>query len=317
MPFRPDRRPPATHRGVVRIAYLTAALALAWPAPASATFHLNQITKVMAGYNGDATIQAVEIQMLGGGENLVNGAAIKVYDGAGNLVSTLGTFAADLPAANALAGNYILCATMKFKQHFGITPDLQISAGLLPTSGQVSFEKPTCLIDAVSYGNVTTFKVGTSAAPPLPTSAAAVLTRFAGLGTLPSCPLADDSGTKFNLTTGSPSNPVTFTNNSGVAVDVSSTVTGVEATIAAPALRIAPNPVRIGARIQSPGGGRLAIYDVQGRLVHAMGSGAGASPYAAEWNATDRRGRPVPSGVYFLRYEGLAGTIVRRFVVSR
>jgi len=61
------------------------------------TFHIAEITKIMAGYNGDATIQAVEIKMLGVGENLVNTASIVAVNADSTVSTTLGTFAADLP----------------------------------------------------------------------------------------------------------------------------------------------------------------------------------------------------------------------------
>src|SRR5256885_11079712 len=68
-------------------------LALLHPASANAAFHLNEITKVMVGLNGNNTIQAVELKMLAGGENLVTGMSIKVYDAGGAQRDSLGSFA--------------------------------------------------------------------------------------------------------------------------------------------------------------------------------------------------------------------------------
>ena len=80
---------------------------------------------------------------------------------------------------------------MKWRQRFGLVPDLQINAGMPVTTGQVAFEDPagTCLVDAVAYGAVTTFLVGTTAAPPLPSGGATVLVRTVDNGTFPSCPV--------------------------------------------------------------------------------------------------------------------------------
>ena len=62
------------------------------PAPAHATFHLTEITKVMVGLNGNNTIQAVEMKMLLAGENLYATAQIRTYDAAGAFTDSLGTF---------------------------------------------------------------------------------------------------------------------------------------------------------------------------------------------------------------------------------
>jgi hypothetical protein len=49
---------------------------------------------------------------------------------------------------------------------------------------------------------------------------------------------------------------------------------------------------------------RLAIYDLRGRVVRTLISGAlGRGRYPAAWDGTDERGRPVPSGVYFVRLD--------------
>src|SRR5213594_3365097 len=58
-------------------------------------FHLAELYKLMAGYNGNTNIQAVEIKMNASGQNLVNGASIVTYDPDGVAVATLGTFTAD------------------------------------------------------------------------------------------------------------------------------------------------------------------------------------------------------------------------------
>lgn len=296
---------------------LLPALGLAWPKTAMATFHLNEITKVLVGVDGDPSVQAIEFKMLFNGENMVTGKQINTYNGAGALLATLGTFSADLPVANAVAGRNFLIATMKFKQHFGITPDLQISAGLPVTNGQIAFEDIGCRVDAVAYGAVSSFLVGTTAAPPLPSAGAAVLVRFVDCGTFPSCPLGDDTGSNFFMTTAGGSHPVTFTNYSGVSVNVGSTATGVEAEPVTIRLRIAPNPVRGSATIESPRGGAFAVFDLRGRRVRTIPAGESPGPVHAAWNGMDERGRPLASGVYFIRQEGPGGPLVQRFVVAR
>lgn len=300
-------------RKVLAVAFFALAPA-ALPSPASATFHLNEFTKVMTGYNGNTAIQAVELKMLVAGESLVSGISIDTYDAAGNLVANLGTFPSSLP--NSASGAHILCATAQFQSTFGITADLTITPGLAVGTGQVSFEKATCFVNAIAYGNVTTPKDGTTSAAALPSDLAYVLVRTVDDGTGLFCPLAEDAAARMSLVSANSASPVTFTNNAGATVNVFSTLTGVDA-VAAPAsarLAIFPNPVRAGARVTAPGEGRLTIHDASGRRVRALAPGSAS---AALWDGRDEAGRMVASGVYFLRYEAPSGSMTRRFVVAR
>src|SRR5688572_24149161 len=106
---------------------------------ASQAFHLVEINKLMVGYNGNTSIQAIELKLISSGENFVGGAFITVYDSLANPVTTIGTFPGNV--ANGLAGDRILCATAAFASAFSITPDLVISPGIPAVTGQVSFEK--------------------------------------------------------------------------------------------------------------------------------------------------------------------------------
>lgn len=92
-------------------------------------------------------------------------------------------------------------------------------------------------------------------------------------------------------------------------------------------LPVAPNPVDFsrgaaGLRLQLARGGDVSVtvYDAIGRLVQGLDVGGHLSPgeYQLEWNGRDQNGRPVESGVYFLRLSGVdaaAGT--QRLVVIR
>jgi hypothetical protein len=314
------------------LAKSTLALALAFALvaiavrPAYATFHLVNITKVMVGFNGNTNIQAVELKMVLGGQNLVSGVELSSYDGAGNKVGTLGTFAANLP--NSLSGDNILCATALFRDTFGITPDLLIAPGLLVTSGQVLFEKPSplCTVNSVAYGDVPTPlpSSGPSSAAPLPAQGAAVLVRTVDDATAPSCPLSENSGARMVLRTGSPTNPIVFRNNARTTVNVFSTVTGTNgAPPVLPALRAAPNPFRETTVIEAPEWRPLSIYDIQGRLVRVLTCAPGeacptvAGPFRGQWDGTDSQGRVMPSGIYLLRYTGAYGLVVKRIALTR
>jgi hypothetical protein len=289
-----------------------------------AAFHLAEITKLMVGFNGDTDIQAVEIKMIGAGENFVTAMEIATYDGSGNLLATLGTFAASIP--NGLTGDNILCATAKFRDTFGITPDLLITPGLLVTSGQVAYEKETCRVNSLAYGNVPVplLASGPTAAPPLPSQGAAALVRTVDDATSPFCPLSENSGARFALRTGSPTNPIVFRNNARQTVNVFSTITGAEGSPPAhSALRASPNPSRGSTRIEAPDWGPLSIHDIQGRLVRVLTCAPGgacpavAGPFRGEWDGTDIKGREVPSGIYFLRHVGRGGLVVKRIALIR
>ena len=51
------------------------------------------------------------------------------------------------------------------------------------------------------------------------------------------------------------------------------------------------------------------------RLAQACPSIAG--PFRGEWDGTDGQGREVPSGIYFLRYAGANGLVVKRIALTR
>lgn len=87
-------------------------------------------------------------------------------------------------------------------------------------------------------------------------------------------------------------------------------------------LAAAPNPFRdaVTFSVAGPGarGAVLDVLDVRGRVVRSLGSslwGIGAGSVA--WDGTDRAGAPVPSGVYFVRFESEGRRVVRKIVRTR
>jgi hypothetical protein len=287
---------------------LTAVLStLLGTAPANANFHLNEITKVIVGVNGNTTVQAVEFKMLAAGENLLAGAQINVYNAAGTFVTTLGTFPGSVPTG--LTNRRILCTTENFRVAFGIEPDLIINPGLLVGTGQVVFEKPgVCVINGLAYGAVTTPINGTTSAAALGSTGATFLVRSVDDGIVISCPLDENASARFGLVNATAASPVNVINNFGDIVQVYPTAAGVDGSPGVPVapVRVYPNPFSHGAKIVAPGYGVLTVYDINGRLVRRWGS-PGARPAVIggqrlDWDGTDHHGRRLASGIYFVQY---------------
>jgi len=63
---------------------------------------------------------------------------------------------------------------------------------------------------------------------------------------------------------------------------------------------------------------RLTVFDLRGRkvaeLVNRVQPGGS---YSVAWNGRDSRGRPVPSGVYFYRFQAGDFKAVRKMVVLK
>ncbi|HEY2955660.1 MAG TPA: S8 family serine peptidase [Candidatus Eisenbacteria bacterium] len=77
-------------------------------------------------------------------------------------------------------------------------------------------------------------------------------------------------------------------------------------------LRVAPNPAGARARIEAAAPGRIEIADVSGRRVR--GATVEAAGSAFEWDGRDDRGRTLPAGLYFVRYQGAAGRALVKLV---
>jgi hypothetical protein len=83
-----------------------------------------------------------------------------------------------------------------------------------------------------------------------------------------------------------------------------------------------PNPARDSATITfslpEAGEAELAVYDMSGRRVATLASGASAAgEREVVWDLTDDGGAAVPPGVYIYRLQGPGGTAARRLVVAR
>ncbi len=91
------------------------------------------------------------------------------------------------------------------------------------------------------------------------------------------------------------------------------------AAAASPLGRVWPNPgqapIRFETSLASDAAGRMAVYDLRGRLVREMDLPAGQA--VGLWDGTDSRGGPAPAGMYVMRLEGLPAGGVRKVVLLR
>ncbi|MGD8395436.1 MAG: FlgD immunoglobulin-like domain containing protein [Candidatus Eiseniibacteriota bacterium] len=83
-----------------------------------------------------------------------------------------------------------------------------------------------------------------------------------------------------------------------------------------------PNPfnptTRIAYELPAPGVVRLAVYDIDGRLVRRLVDGErDAGPHTARWDGVDRDGRPVSSGIYFSRLEADGRVLTRKMLLVK
>ena len=112
-----------------------------------------------------------------------------------------------------------------------------------------------------------------------------------------------------------------YTSTGGGVVVVSPTV-GVDPTppLADPGLRISPNPTAFTAtisfRVPERASGRLAIYDLQGRVVLVLKDGIFEAGVQSEsWNGRDVAGAKLNPGIYLVRLRMGTTTLTQRLVV--
>ena len=110
--------------------------------PTHATNHFVRINELMAGLNGDSSIQFLEMVSLGDGQkswgpngDVVGRAMVVFFDSAG---SETGRFV--IPTNPGSGANTVLFATQAFADLTGITPDFIIPEGVMPIAGKVCFK---------------------------------------------------------------------------------------------------------------------------------------------------------------------------------
>jgi len=142
-------------------------------APALADFHINQLQQVMAGLNGDATIQFIEIQMQTTGQNCQGtgnagigpfgcdttgpGAMLVFFDASGAQVGEF-DFPSNTPIA--ITGHSILIGTQGFANLSNMPkPDFIMPPLVVPNSGRFCYMNrpgaPFVVTLCLTYGNFT------------------------------------------------------------------------------------------------------------------------------------------------------------------
>jgi hypothetical protein len=171
------------------LAVLTLALLALPAAPALATFHLVQVREIYPGSAANPDAEYVELQMYAGGQNLVGGHFVRVYDASGTAVGT-STFPGNL--ANATTQSTMLLATPQAEAEFGVVADASLTpAGKLePAGGAVCWETLDCVAWGSFSGSLPS-STGNPAPGPIPDGMA--LRRSIARGCATALDPADDS----------------------------------------------------------------------------------------------------------------------------
>src|SRR5262249_46776364 len=105
-------------------------------------------------------------------------------------------------------------------------------------------------------------------------------------------------------------------------VELGVTAVGPGGSAATPRLTAAPNPaagpMQIHFTLPRPARVDLRLYDLRGREVARLATGAWpAGEHAAAWSGRDKAGEMAGAGVYFMRLEANGEVATRRFVMLR
>ncbi|HET9063856.1 MAG TPA: hypothetical protein VFO62_11275, partial [Candidatus Binatia bacterium] len=124
--------------------------------PATATYHLAEISEVLTGYNFLTSPQFVEIRMKTGGQHFVSGTKLAAFDQAGVFLKVLLTIPGDVASG---ADRRWLIATSEFETASGIQADFELTEDLPYLHGMICWGDPVAgetdpanYVDCVSYG---------------------------------------------------------------------------------------------------------------------------------------------------------------------
>jgi hypothetical protein len=105
------------------------------------SFHLMQIEQVIGGVQGDVTLQAIQLRMRTGLQNLVSQARLRAWDAAGQNPVIVIDMMNDVPIFTA--GSRVLISTAGFAGAFGPTPDFVMTTPIPQSylaAGKLTYE---------------------------------------------------------------------------------------------------------------------------------------------------------------------------------
>ena len=88
------------------------------------------------------------------------------------------------------------------------------------------------------------------------------------------------------------------------------TVIGSACSAPLTAFSVSPTPFTTSLSVFAPGSGTLRVLDASGRAVRRLASNGGV----AHWDGRDDRGTSTAAGIYWVRFDGPAGTVTKRVV---
>jgi hypothetical protein len=145
-------------------------VALVLARPAAANQHLIALDEVLASFQGDTSLQFIELRLLAPGQQSlsngggVRGAADLVFDDAAGTPEGRRVFTFTHDLAQGAAGARVLIATAGLATLAGVPADFVLPTGVLaPGAGRVCYRvnppqdpvQPTGIIDCVAYGKFT------------------------------------------------------------------------------------------------------------------------------------------------------------------
>jgi hypothetical protein len=313
------------------IALLASTAALLVPRPASATFHVMQIEQVIAGVDGNNTVQAIQLRMRTTFQNQMQNARLNVRDATGANPVLLIDFTT--PVAVQGTGVRVLAATSNFSSHTSpaVTPDYVLANPIPPSylaAGSLTFEDDFGTIywrlswggagyTGTGAGSITNdadgnFNPPTSLTPPTASNRALI---FPGAATAPSTNNAAD----YSLTAVG----AVVTNNAGQSGQIQTVVGVGDPPVATrPDLGLPiPNPARgafsFAVTLTRPGHATVRAYDPRGRLVRTVVDRdlpAGSESFT--WDVVTQDPN-LADGIYLLVLEAEGQRQVRRVAYLR
>jgi hypothetical protein len=313
------------------IALLASTAALLVPRPALATFHVMQVEQLIAGVDGNNTVQAIQLRMRTTFQNQMQNARLNVRDATGANPILLIDFTTPVPVQGT--GVHVLAATASFSAHTSpaVTPDF-VLANPIPASylaaGSLTFEDDFGTIywrlswggagyTGTGIGSITNdadgnFSPPTALTPPTATNRALI---FTGAATSPST----NNATDYALTAGA----AVVTNNAGQSGTVQTVVGVGDPPVAThPELGLPiPNPARgafsFAVTLTRPGHATVRAYDPRGRLVRTVvDRDLPAGNQSFTWDVTTQD-PTLADGIYLLVLEAEGSRQVRRVAYLR